>query len=276
MPELPEVEVLMQQIKPFLLGKIFNNVLVRNNSLRQKVPENISSQLEGEIILKIFRRNKYLILETKNQWLVIHLGMTGQIFLNDNSLPQKHDHIMINFNAGNMRYRDPRRFGLFLTFSKEKIKNYQNIPLFKKLGAEPLQTDFKIEEFKNIVKKSSAKQNIKAFLMDGSKVCGIGNIYASEILFQAKIHPEFLISKLSDKKIKSLHKIIIITLKKAVDSGGSSISDYRHADGGKGHTQELHLVYGKYGQPCVVCKTSIERFFQNGRSSYYCPRCQKL
>lgn len=273
MPELPEVEIIKRDLSSTLISKKITSTFVGDKKLKRIIPQ--LSVLNHSTILNIFRRNKYLILQTNNFWLVIHLGMTGKlIFLP--SMPKnfpKHTHAWIQFNDGSyLYYDDPRRFGSIDLFSIIQYPNYLTIPLFLNLGIEPLSLDFKFNKFSSCFNNS---RKIKSFLMDSSVVCGIGNIYASEILFLAKIHPERLVNTISLDEQKKLFHFIPLVLEKSIELGGSSISDFVHTNGLKGSMQNFYNVYGLNNQPCKVCSTSIEKVIIAGRSSFFCPSCQK-
>ena len=171
-----------------------------------------------------------------------------------------------------IHYDDPRRFGSIDLFSIIQYPNYLTIPLFLNLGIELLSLDFKFNKFSSCFNNS---RKIKSFLMDSSVVCGIGNIYASEILFLAKIHPERLVNTISLDEQKKLFHFIPLVLEKSIELGGSSISDFVHTNGLKGSMQNFYNVYGLNNQPCKVCSTSIEKVIIAGRSSFFCPSCQK-
>lgn len=272
MPELPEVEIIRRELSDKLSGKKIKNLETSDLRLRKEIPN--LEHLIGQKIVLIQRRNKYLILETINNWIVIHLGMTGQLHFNKGGVfTGNHIHLKINFWDGSiLYYQDPRRFGLIEAFYKSSYPYIDSIPLFKNLGIEPLGA-FSEEDFLDFFKK---KKNIKSFLLDGSHVCGIGNIYANEILFKSKIHPERNILDLTLLERKVLYSHIKPTLEKAIELGGSSISDYVHTNGTKGEMQNFYKVYGRFGKECFDCKTSIDKITQGGRSSFFCPSCQPL
>lgn len=272
MPELPEVEILRRELSDKVAGKKIKSIETSDLRLRKEIP-NLEHLISQKIVL-IQRRNKYLILETINNWIVIHLGMTGQLHFNKSgNFSGNHIHLKINFWDGSiLYYQDPRRFGLIEAFYKSSYPYIDSIPLFKNLGIEPLGV-FIEEDFLSLFKK---KKNVKSFLLDGSHVCGIGNIYANEILFKSKIHPERNIMDLSIDERKALYSNIKPTLEKAIELGGSSISDYVHTNGTKGEMQNFYKVYGKAGKACLDCGTEIKKLVQGGRSSFYCEKCQPL
>lgn len=272
MPELPEVEIIKRELIEHSINKKIINVLSSGKKLRKDIPS--LEHLIGQKIVNVHRRNKYLILETQNNWVVIHLGMTGQLIFSNNGVPEKkHIHFQIILSNNEcLYYIDPRRFGLIESFYKSSYPYFNDIPLFDNLGIEPLG-NFEEEDFLKLFKK---KKTAKAFLLDGSLVCGLGNIYANEILFLSKVNPEQNVLLLSEEQRKDIYSHIKPTLLKAINLGGSSISDYVHTNGTKGEMQKFYNVYGLNGKPCKVCGTHIEKITQNGRSSFYCPQCQPI
>ena len=271
MPELPEVEIVRTELDELIVGKIILSSRRSGKKLRREVPD--LNNFSKEKILKVYRRNKYLIIELDSNWIVVHLGMTGKLIFSKSFFQTKHQHLVLFFTDGScLYYDDPRRFGSIDKFSKNEFKNYLDIPLFNKLGIEPLSSDFTFDSFNLLFK---GDKNIKSFLMDSSFVCGIGNIYACEILFLAGISPLRTIDEVSNLERKKLFSLIPSVLKKSIELGGSSISDYVHTNGVKGEMQNFYNVYGLVKKPCKTCSSIIEKINQNGRGSYYCPNCQK-
>lgn len=271
MPELPEVEIVRQGLESLLTDntKILKIECLRAN-LREEFPLKDFKKLCGAKIIKIERRAKYLIFVTDKGSLLSHLGMTGtwRIVLKDQEL--KHDHVYIHLNDGRrLAYRDPRRFGYlgFIPLNKSHVK-------FASLGPEPLSEDFnEIQLLKALINKKAA---IKSLIMDQRIVVGVGNIYASEALFAAKINPfqsgQDLEKKAAIKLVKEIKKV----LKKSIDKGGSTISDFASAKGDKGYFQNSFKVYGRQGELCMLCsKNLIKKALILGRSSFWCPGCQK-
>lgn len=272
MPELPEVETVKRQLKETIIGQKIQDFKLSGLRLRREIPS--LSDLKNQTILNIFRRNKYLIIELNYNWLVIHLGMTGQlIFVDKIPLHKKHVHCILHFWGGHyLYYEDPRRFGSIDLYHKKDFSDYHQIPLFENLGFEPLEASFTFNKFNELFSKS---KNIKSFLMDASFVCGIGNIYASEILFLSKISPKRDILDTSEPERKLLFQNIKNVLKKAIELGGSSISDFVHVNGQSGKMQNFYNVYGRNGLKCNCCNHLVEKINQNGRSTFFCPSCQK-
>jgi formamidopyrimidine-DNA glycosylase len=270
MPELPEVEILKRELTESVIGKTIINAKNSDKKLKRAIP---SLSIPGEKILNIFRRNKYLIFETSNYWMVFHLGMTGKLIYTTSVPDKKHIHCILSFSDGTiLYYEDARRFGSIDLYAKTSVKEYLDIPLFKKLGIEPLSKDFTYTAFQKLFKNS---KNIKGFLMDAAYVCGVGNIYACETLFLAGIHPTRSVDSITEEEKKKLFKLIPEVLRKSIELGGSSISDYVHTNGVKGEMQNFYFTYGRTGQICKNCTSKIEKISQNGRSSFFCPNCQK-
>lgn len=270
MPELPEVEILKRELSTTIINKIISSSYSSNKKFKRTIA-NISF-IHNSKILNIFRRNKYLILELSDSWLIIHLGMTGQLIFSKTLVLDKHTHFYVIFSDGSsLKYDDPRRFGSVDLYLKNEFNIYYTIPLFKNLGMEPLSKDFKFNIFTSFFNKT---KTIKSFLMDAKYVCGIGNIYANEILFLAKIHPTRIGYKITLKEKKILYKLIPEVLEKSINLGGSSISDFVHTNGTTGEMQKFYNVYGRTYLPCNICNSKIEKISQNGRSSFFCPKCQ--
>lgn len=283
-PELPEVETVTNGIKPHIEAKVISLVKVFTDKLRFPVDKKLAQKITGAKVTKVYRRAKYILLDLGHcerseaiYTLIIHLGMTGRLEICGQSFEKifhhkskaKHDHIFIEFDDGTqLVFNDTRKFGLVDLAEKNNLKEHK---LFKKLGLEPL-TELNEKNFYEII--HARNKSIKATIMDANIIVGIGNIYACEALFSAGIHPEKLASKISKAKSKKLLEAIIDTLKRAIKAGGSTISDYAKADGSKGYFQHEFFVYDREDQACKVCGSKIHRFKQNGRSSFYCKKCQ--
>ncbi len=271
MPELPEVEIVTNELKDKILSTKIESVFYSGKKFKRPVDSIYS--VSNQNIKKIYRRNKYIVIELDNHWLVFHLGMTGNLFYSSTEKKGKHTHLIFQLSNKNyLIFDDPRRFGSIDLFEKNKIQNYLDIPLFSKLGLEPLSENFTLDSFFKFLK---LKVNIKKFLMDSQYVCGIGNIYANEILFLSKISPLITINTLNKKQIELLYSNIKMVLNKAISLGGSSISDFVHTDGVKGEMQNFYNVYGKKEHSCKLCSFKIEKIQQFGRGTYFCPSCQK-
>lgn len=275
MPELPEVETTRLGLVP-LIDKTVASVIIRNASLRWPIPQNLPELLQGKTLRALSRRAKYILAHFDNGVLLLHLGMSGRIcLLEQNEAPQKHDHFDIVFVNGQvLRLRDPRRFGAVLWAGD----NPQEHMLLKVLGPEPLEQDFTADYlYRNIRTRSVA---IKIAVMDSHLVVGVGNIYASESLFRARIHPERPAKSLSKAECARLVTEIKSTLSDALAAGGSSLRDFFGADGNPGYFQQQYFVYGrandKAGEPCRVCGAPIKMIRQGQRSTFYCESCQAL
>lgn len=271
MPELPEIEILAQNLRPILESQKVDCVVFYRDDLREKLDKNtISSVLNDQRIQEVWRRSKYLILRTNVGEVAFHLGMSGQILISPSPEPQqKHTHVIIRSIADlHLHFIDPRRFGRLV--AHKKIEDH---PFFTNLGVEPLLE----RSLANILFKRSRSRNapIKSFIMDADVVVGIGNIYASEALFEAGIWPMRSANSMSLQTYKRLTLAIRKTLKRAINLGGSSIRDYRHHDGKLGGFQNSFRVYGRTGLPCSICQSSIAVIQISGRSTYFCPVCQQ-
>ena len=267
MPELPEVETTKNGLLPYILNKNIQQVNIYFPTLRFEIPQHLSTTILNQQIKNIIRRGKYLIFNFTNGDLIIHLGMSGKIEITKEVKRKKHDHFELVFADMFMRLNDTRRFGCVLWSD-----NYQEHKLIKNLGIEPLTTDFTDNYlFKKSRKKS---QNIKAFIMDGKIIVGIGNIYACESLFQANINPQTAANKITLKKYIEFKNIIIKILKVAIKNGGTTLQDFKNVNGELGYFSQKLQVYGKENQACNICKNKIVRITQNQRSTFYCPACQ--
>ncbi len=272
MPELPEVEVICQGLRPHVQGRQITAIHCGSKELRLQIPRaKLAGQVAGCVISKIHRRAKYLIFDLDNGCrLVIHLGMTGRLGIFPSQAPETlHDHIVFSFGDGmEMRFNDTRRFGFVVV--QDGTEEYDP---FAKLGPEPFSDDFSGEYLHD--KAGKRLQPIKNFLMDSHVVVGIGNIYANEILFYAGILPTTPIGSIGRAKYAEIVAISRRVLTKAIDSGGTTISDYVNASGQKGYFQLELAVYGQEGKPCAVCGAEIKKIVIGGRATFYCPECQQ-
>jgi len=287
MPELPEVEIVRQSLSKNILGKKINKVLVRNRNLRLKLKSSFKNKLKNRFIIKINRFSKYLIMELENKsYCIIHLGMSGTIHIIDKrqknsftnssfyhspNLPKKHNHIEFFFNNMKLIYNDPRRFGFF-----QLIKNKIDLKKrFKNYGPEPFNSNFNLNYLTKYFKKKD--KNIKSFLIDQKFVSGIGNIYASEILYLSKIDPLKSAKYLTKSECKKIIRNSKKVLNKAIQKGGSSIRDFKNTIGGMGQFQKEFMVYGRDKKNCKrqSCLGTICKITQANRSTFYCRTCQK-
>jgi formamidopyrimidine-DNA glycosylase len=270
MPELPEVETVRRSLEPFLVGQTVLEVEVREPRLRRTLAPEFARMLTGRTVRAIDRRGKYLHFQLDNQkiWLV-HLGMTGQLVVGiHEALPLPHDHIRVALSSGqHLRYNDPRRFGLMI------IGTAAEIDAVTMLGCEPLSRDFTTSYL--LEKAAGTKRTIKDVLMDQRVVAGVGNIYASELLFRAGVRPDRVATTLDKSVIDQVVKATKIVLREAIRHRGSSISDYRDGEGKEGGFQQRFRVYDRDGEPCRACRTAICRETRGRRSSFFCPNCQR-
>lgn len=279
MPELPEVEVSRLGVTPHILKKSIKQVIVRNGALRWPVDPQLPNKLQNAKITKTSRRGKYLLLhcQLKNNStgvLFIHLGMSGSLRVVSHNTPvQKHDHIDWQFSSCTLRYHDPRRFGSVL-WHDDLDGHYLQHPRLINLGIEPFDEAFTADYF--FKQSRDTKRSIKTTLLTGSIVVGVGNIYASEILFCCKIHPESNANSLTKTQCQLLVENIKFVLQKAISKGGSTLKDFVNSDGTSGYFQIHYNVYDRSEQPCKVCAKTIKRIIQTQRATYYCPSCQKM
>jgi len=251
-------------------GRTINEVRVRNASLRWPVTDDVQ-QARGQVVNGIRRRAKYLLIELESGGLMIHLGMSGALRICDaDDAPRKHDHIDIVLDSGFcVRFNDPRRFGVFLWWDAPA----GNHPLLNGLGPEPLQGEFSGSYLWQ--KSRGRKGAVKNFIMDGKIVVGVGNIYASEALFMAGIHPARAAGRISAMRYEALAGAIRDVLERAIRSGGTTLRDFIGSAGNPGYFAQELLVYDREGKSCFQCQRPIKRKVIGQRSSYYCPSCQK-
>ena len=275
MPELPEVEITRRGLIP-LLNQTVENVVIRNASMRWPIPAHLPATLINQKLLNLKRRAKYILAEFECGTLLLHLGMSGRISLLDrNYPPEKHDHFDISFHgvdgsAGQvLRLRDPRRFGAVLWAGLEP----NNHALLAPLGPEPLDDNFNAKYLHVQLKTRSTA--IKVAIMHSHLVVGVGNIYASESLFRARIHPETPAKNLTIKQCENLVAEIKSTLNDALNAGGSSLRDFFGVDGNIGYFQQEYFAYGRTDEPCKVCSKPIQCIRLGQRSTFFCAECQK-
>ena len=277
MPELPEVEVTRLGIAPHLIGRKISAVKVIDGRLRWPVPPKLASILQDQQVHSIERRGKYLLMELDAGYLLLHLGMTGTLrVLPASDALKTHDRVTLEFGNFSLRLHDPRKFGAVLWHpnSKGPIGEYA---LLKKLGTEPFSPEFSGDLGGHILYACSRGRSIavKQFLLAGQAVVGVGNIYCSESLFEAKIHPAKAAGKLTRPECMRLANAVRLILKKAITAGGSSLKDFVNSEGNPGYFMMQTKVYDRKDLPCKVCKTPIKQIVQGQRSTYFCPQCQK-
>ena len=270
MPELPEVEVSRMGIAPHLTDKVVSAVRIYHPTLRWPIPEEVCS-IAGHKIRMVTRRAKYLSLVTDIGSVILHLGMSGNLRVVAKEEPlKKHDHIEFEIETGVvLRLNDPRRFGACLWQEPG-----QNHAVFAKLGPEPLTDEFDASYL--FAHAQGKKVPIKQFIMDNKYVVGVGNIYANESLFEAKIHPQAPSGTLTLAQFECLVPIIKQTLQKAITQGGTTLKDFAQSDGKPGYFAQELKIYGRKGKPCVVCQQLIEEVRLGQRSTVFCSNCQLL
>ena len=271
MPELPEIEIIRTCLEQKLLGKTFKEVAVYQKKLRYPVPHTLAEKLSGNILCHVERRGKYLLLGTLAGWMIMHFGMSGRaIILSEYSQPQKHDHIDWFFEDRTvLRYRDPRKFGSVLWVDSQPYEHR----VLRDIALEPLGDAFDatylIEQCRN------RARCIKGAIMDSCIVAGVGNIYANEALFHARISPKQRAGLLSERQLEKLVFAIKKVLRKAIQAGGTTLKDYVDPMGNVGWFALENHVYQRDQMPCLDCGTKIRRAVLCQRSTFWCPRCQR-
>lgn len=275
MPELPEVETTRRGIDAVATGYTLKKMIVHEFRMRWPIPADMPSLVELQVVRACRRRGKYLLIEFDTGTQLIHLGMSGSLrSVLNGELLRKHDHVEWQFDHVTLRLHDPRRFGSVLWHPKASGP-VENHPLLSKLGIEPFDPKFDANWLKQGL--AGRKVSIKQALLAGDIVVGAGNIYASESLFRARIHPKTQAARVSLARCERLVASIRQTLTDALASGGSTLRDYVNATGEAGAYFTLHAaVYEKEGEPCKVCATPIKRIVQGQRATYFCPSCQKV
>lgn len=286
-PELPEVETVRRGLSPAMEGRAIERAEIRREGLRWPFPPQLAERLTGARVERLRRRSKYLLADLDSgETMLIHLGMSGRMtvsgleapfvpgrFHHEHPAVEKHDHVLLHMQ-GNIRvaFNDPRRFGALDLIATDRAEQH---PLLASLGPEPLGNAFSAQYLADRLK--GRKGPIKALLLDQRIVSGLGNIYVSEALFRAGIHPERAGGRIGAARLDRLTQAVRDVLQAAIEAGGSSLRDYRQADGELGYFQHSFRVYDRAGTPCPTpeCDATIRRIVQAGRSSYYCPRCQR-
>ncbi len=272
MPELPEVETTRLGMLP-LVGKVVKSVTIRHPTLRWPIPVHLPQTLPALTLQALTRRAKYILCDFSNAnssgFLLLHLGMSGRIQVLDRTYPpEKHDHFDVAFTDGSLlRLHDPRRFGAVLWLDNKSH------PLLDSLGPEPLDDAFNAQYLRTAL--SNKTLAIKNAIMDSHVVVGVGNIYASESLFRARIHPETAAKNLTLKQCERLVAEIKNTLQDALNAGGSSLRDFLATDGKAGYFQQEYFVYGRTAEPCKMCGKAIQNIRLSARSTFFCAHCQK-
>ncbi|MBC7163939.1 MAG: bifunctional DNA-formamidopyrimidine glycosylase/DNA-(apurinic or apyrimidinic site) lyase [Roseovarius sp.] len=283
MPELPEVETVRRGLAPVMEGQVIARAGVNRPDLRRPFPPDMAARLTGARVLALRRRAKYLLADLdRGETLLVHLGMSGRMlvsgapvgrFVHDHPAPGKHDHVVFDMAGGaRITFNDPRRFGAMDLLDSATAEAH---PLLAKLGPEPLGNGFHEAHLASAL--AGRRTPVKAALLDQRIVAGLGNIYVCEALFRAGISPRRLAGNLGPARIARLTAAIRAVLTEAIAAGGSSLRDYRQADGGPGYFQHAFDVYGREGAPCRKpgCGGRIARIVQSARSSFHCPQCQR-
>lgn len=269
MPELPEVEVTRRGLEPRISGRTISGVVVREARMRWPIPRGLH-RLTGRQVRGVSRRGKYLLVDCGAGHLILHLGMSGSLRVLPSGTPaRKHDHFDLLLGDRVLRLRDPRRFGAVLWTDGDPRAH----PLLAHLGIEPLSRAFHAERLFSLSR--GARVSVKQFLMDGRRVVGVGNIYASESLFRAGISPRRAAGRLARAECAALAREVKQTLREAIRAGGSSLRDFVGSDGEAGYFQQRYWVYDRAGQPCRRCGAPVKRIVQGQRATFHCPRCQK-
>lgn len=272
MPELPEVETVKRGLETALKGKVIKHVTLKRAGLRFPFPLFFVENLEGRTLKTFARRAKYILITFDNdKILLIHLGMSGKLLVHA-KMPEildKHDHVIIECTDAMVAiFNDARRFGVMTLLEKDEIH-----PLLANLGIEPFSDAFTLKNIYPLLQK--AKVSIKQFLMNQKYISGIGNIYASEALFLSGIDPKKETNTIPRPKAEALLKAIRQVLEAAIKSGGSTLRDYVRSSGDVGYFQHSFTVYGRENQSCIKCTSPIRKMTQQGRSTFFCPICQK-
>jgi formamidopyrimidine-DNA glycosylase len=282
MPELPEVETVMMGLKPALEGRRFTHVETRRGDLRIPFPKDFAKRLTGRKVKALWRRAKYIMADLEGgETLVIHLGMSGRMsvagaglaaFLREMPELEKHDHVVFETDApARVVFNDHRRFGLMTLIATDKVATHK---LFKDIGVEPLSDDLDAAFLQGALK--GKKTSIKAALLDQRLIAGLGNIYVCEALWRSKISPRRRARRVKPDEIKTLVTAVKAVLREAVKAGGSSLRDHKQPNGELGYFQKSFAVYDRKGKLCHRADDGvIKRIVQSGRSSFYCPVCQR-
>jgi len=278
MPELPEVEVLRRSLEPHLVGDRIERVEVTNPSLREPVDvPRLRRAARGREVVALRRRSKYLLIDLEGGWtVVVHLGMSGRLTLAPAAAPlELHEHMAFHLRSGRrLRFRDPRRFGVVFA---AKTAELEADPHFVHLGPEPLEPGLSGKVLGEVLARAAAGRRgpVKAFLMDAGVVVGVGNIYASETLHRAGVHPGRSVARISRQRWQRVAESAMAVLRQAISQGGTTLNDFADGEGRSGYFQVSLTVYDREGEPCLACGRPVRRIVQAGRSTFYCPGCQR-
>ncbi|MGN6388441.1 MAG: bifunctional DNA-formamidopyrimidine glycosylase/DNA-(apurinic or apyrimidinic site) lyase [Burkholderiaceae bacterium] len=273
MPELPEVEVTRRGVAPHVEGRAVTGVVLRHERLRWPFPAELDTLLAGRTVRATGRRGKYLLLHFEHGTLIVHLGMSGHLRVLPAGTPAgKHDYVDLLFGPQLLRLTDPRRFGAVL-WHDAADGEVETHPLLRHLGVEPFGERFSAAHLH--AQTRGRRAPIKQVLLAGDIVVGVGNIYASESLFRARIHPKTPAGRIGPARYERLASEIRATLGEAIERGGSTLRDFLGADGQSGYFQQTYYVYDRAGEPCRVCNGPVRQIRQGQRSTFFCPNCQK-
>lgn len=283
MPELPEVETVRRGLAPVMEGQVIARAQVNRPDLRWPFPPDMAARLTGRRVMALRRRSKYILADLDSgETLLIHLGMSGRmlvsgdplgLFVNDHPMAEKHDHVVLDMaNGARITFNDPRRFGAMDLLETATADLHK---LLSVIGPEPLGNDF--NEPYLVAALKGRNTPVKSALLDQRIVAGLGNIYVCEALFRARISPQRRAGQIAATRVAAMVPIIRQVLAEAIEAGGSSLRDFRQADGELGYFQHSFDAYGREGEPCRApgCNSTIARIVQAGRSSFYCPKCQR-
>ncbi|WP_050930147.1 bifunctional DNA-formamidopyrimidine glycosylase/DNA-(apurinic or apyrimidinic site) lyase [Aestuariivita boseongensis] len=283
MPELPEVETVRRGLSPVMEGQVITKADVNRPDLRWPFPDRMAERLTGQRVERLRRRSKYILADlSSGETLLVHLGMSGRmlvsgdplgVFVHDHPAPEKHDHVVFHMeNGARITFNDPRRFGAMDLMETATAESHK---LLSVLGPEPLGNDFHETHLINAFRGKMTP--VKAALLDQKIVAGLGNIYVCEALFRAGISPRRKAGRIAKPRVAALVPIIRQVLRDAIEAGGSSLRDFRQADGELGYFQHSFDVYGREGEPCRSpgCTGTVGRIVQSGRSSFFCAQCQR-
>ena len=283
MPELPEVETVRRGLAPVMEGQVIARAQVNRPDLRWPFPPDMAARLTGRRVMALRRRSKYILADLDSgETLLIHLGMSGRmlvsgdplgLFVHDHPMAEKHDHVVLHIaNGARITFNDPRRFGAMDLLETATADQHK---LLSVIGPEPLGNDF--NEPYLVAALKGRNTPVKSALLDQRIVAGLGNIYVCEALFRARISPQRRAGQIAATRVAAMVPIIRQVLAEAIEAGGSSLRDFRQADGELGYFQHSFDAYGREGEPCRApgCNSTIARIVQGGRSSFYCPKCQR-
>ncbi|MCG7521748.1 bifunctional DNA-formamidopyrimidine glycosylase/DNA-(apurinic or apyrimidinic site) lyase [Ruegeria sp. Ofav3-42] len=283
MPELPEVETVRRGLSPAMEGVVIERADVNRPDLRWPFPERMAERLTGQTVQRLRRRSKYILADlSSGETLLIHLGMSGRMtvsgdplgqFVHEHPMPEKHDHVVFHMaNGARVTFNDPRRFGAMDLLQTATAEDHK---LLSVLGPEPLGNDFHEQHLIDAFRGKNTP--VKSALLDQGIVAGLGNIYVCEALYRGRVSPRRKAGQISSTRVAALVPIIRRVLQDAIEAGGSSLRDFRQADGELGYFQHIFDVYGRENEPCRTegCGALIKRITQSGRSSFYCAQCQR-